>query len=66
LGKYGHLIAMIDANYRLRILLQSATSCDRQVSVSFEEWTNKITQSDEPKKCLLPREDMDKSKNRPE
>lgn len=63
LGKYAHLIAMLDSRYRLQVLLQGAQSCDRQVPISFEEWCNKITRSDEPKKCLLPKEDMDKSKN---
>lgn len=65
LGKYSHFIAMLDERYRLQTLLQGASSCDRQVPVTFEEWTNKITRSDEPNKCLLPKEDMDKSKNRP-
>lgn len=65
LGKYGHLIAMLDPRYRLQILLQSAASCDRQVKVSFDEWCSKITRSDEPNKCLLPKEDINKSINRP-
>ena len=64
-GKYGHLMNMLDERYRLQVLLQGATSCDRQVSVSFDDWRNRVTQSDEPKECLLPKEDMDKSKNRP-
>lgn len=65
LGKYGHLIAMLDPRYRLQVLLQGATSCDRQVTISFEDWSNKITRSGEPEKCLMPKEDMDKSRNNP-
>lgn len=65
-GKYGHLINLLDERYRLQGLLQGATSCDRQVPVSFNEWREKVTRSSEPDKCLLPKEDMDKSKNRPE
>jgi glycosyltransferase involved in cell wall biosynthesis len=65
LGKYNHLITMLDPRYRLQVLLQGATSCDRQVRTTFEEWCTRIARSSEPEKCLLPREDINKSLNRP-
>ena len=66
IGKYGDLLQMLDSRYKLQSLLRGAVSCDRQVPISFESWMSKITRSNEPDKCLLPKEDMNKSLNRPQ
>lgn len=65
IGKYGEHMNMLDPQYKLHVLLQSAVTCDRQPPITFEEWASKIMQSEKPETVLLPYEGMDKKLNRP-